>query len=94
MKTNADEDGGQWWRVDLEQDLVVSGLRMRGRPGQHSVRTQGYSVYVLTDHDITSKTDADICVFDQTALSPDHAEDLTCVSPVTGRYVFVFLASG
>jgi hypothetical protein len=81
----------QWWRVDMQQSVLVTALTIIGRADCCAERTQGYSIFV---GDRESAEQNSGCVTNQPHLPGGRALDITCRSPVRGRYVYFILPPG
>jgi hypothetical protein len=81
----------QWWRVDMQQSVLVTALTIVGRADCCEDRTQGYSIFVGNRESAEQNS---ACVINQTHLPAGRAQDITCRSPVRGRYVYFILPPG
>ena len=98
--THTHTGGTQWWKVDLEKQVTVSGLDIFGRVDfccpQVDVccpaRTEGFSIYVGDDS--TSFAANALCVTNQPHLLQFGVTKISCTRRVTGRYVFFVITSG
>jgi len=85
----------EWWMVDLEKHVTVSGLDIFGRSDCCHGRSVGYTVYVGNDNTITSGHKNEVCVTvgSNVGLPRSGAEEITCTRPIYGRYIFFTLTN-
>ena len=83
----------QWWRVDMQQSVLVTALKIQGRTDCCSSRTQGYSIFV-GDKEPAYLEQNSACVTSQPQLPTEGAHRITCTSPVRGRYVYFTIPTG
>jgi cysteine-rich repeat protein len=83
----------QWWRVDMQQSVLVTALKIQGRTDCCPERTQGYSIFV-GDKEPAYLEQNLACVTGQPQLPTAGAHSITCTSPVRGRYVYFTIPSG
>ena len=83
----------QWWRVDMQQEVVVTTLEIVGRADCCEDRTNGYSVFVGDEEPGNLEKNA-VCVQDQPHLPKIGGQTVTCTSPVRGRYVYFVIPPG
>ena len=83
----------QWWRVDMQQEVVVTTLEIVGRADCCEDRTNGYSIFVGDEEPGNLEKNA-VCVQDQPHLPKIGGQTVTCTSPVRGRYVYFVIPPG
>ena len=80
-----------WWRVDFERLVNVKRVRVYNRADCCSDRLQGFNVYVGNNPDDAVIKNA-ACATDQNAaMSPPWYTDVTCETPVQGKFLYVQL---
>jgi hypothetical protein len=82
-----------WWRVDMQESVLVTALKIAGRADCCYGKTQGYSIFV-GDKEPANLEQNSACVTGQPYLPPGGEHDITCTSPVQGRYVYFVLPLG
>ena len=84
----------QWWRVDMQQEIVVTSLVAAGRADCCEERTQGYTIFVGNEEPGNLEKNA-VCVQDQPNLPKGGlVQTINCNSPVRGRYVYFVVPAG
>jgi len=91
MHTHPGQGAGQWWRVDLQNQHSVHAVTITNRGDCCGDRLRNFKVFV--DATKTSPGQGRECV--TVATIPQGATvQYTCSTPITGRYVTVYLPVG